>query len=279
MNRATVIAVILVMLAISCSKTKIYTDASKTSIGLYEIAIEGGLNTFNKKQFIRLRKPAIYPNKAVQPATQAMVSISDGLNKVLFQETDTPGVYSGLINDNQNYEQPYTLTVYYNKIRYVAFDTLKKVSSFNKNDLPFYVQKLTNGQVKLNIPKHTFNSVTSSKWFIEYPGKIKWEPGFSKNLDYSYSYQKGSPNTLYPGIQKITSIVLNPGDTVRVYKFSLSDVYSNYLYNVFQETDFKNIFSSTPGKIYGNVSDNGLGFFSTTDVTIKQFLAADLVNQ
>ncbi|HWZ16054.1 MAG TPA: DUF4249 family protein [Mucilaginibacter sp.] len=271
------IALSNLLLTLSC-KNYVVTPQFKHNNKTYDIAVEGGINTFQTTQFIRLSKPAILPNKDVEPVSQAIVSISDGINKVFLRETSTPGIYTGTINNNTNYDRPYTLNVTYGKSDYAATDTLRRVPEINVNDLPFTAKKLVDGKIQLKIPRHIFGTSFSARWLITSPGKERWSPAsLNKKLDYNYSHQYGSPNTLYPSTQKISTRTLNPGDTVTVYKFSLSASYSKYLYTVFQETDFKNIFSSVPGKIYGNVSNNALGYFYCTDVKVKRYLARDLV--
>lgn len=257
---------------LSCTKNAI------SPVKTYDIAVEGTLNTFQNEQYIRLSKPAILPSTNVEPVRKAIVSISDGNNKVFLKETKTPGLYSGVINDNKNYDQPYTLNIDYNQFTYTAIDTLRRVIAIKVSDLPFSAKKLSSGKIQLKIPRHMFGALVPSRWLILYTGKKMWDPSIlNKKAGYSYSHQFGSPNTLYSSTQQITTAVLNPSDTVVIYKFSLSASYSKYLYNVFQETDFKNIFSSTPGSIYGNVSNNGQGFFYSTDVDVKQYLASDFV--
>ncbi|GAC1312481.1 MAG: hypothetical protein NVSMB24_34040 [Mucilaginibacter sp.] len=270
------IAFCTVFFTLNC-KNYVVTPQFKHDNKTYDIAVEGGINTFQSTQFVRLSKPAVLPNKNTEPVGQAIVSISDGINKVFLKETSTPGIYTGTINNNTNYDRPYTLNITYGKSEYAATDTLRHVSEITVNDLPFAAKKLVDGKIQLKIPGHTFGTSFSARWLIASPGRERWNPAnLNKKLDYSYSHQYGSPNTLYPGTQKITTRVLNPGDTVAVYKFSLSASYSKYLYTVFQETDFKNMFSSAPGKIYGNVSNNGLGYFYCTDVKVKRYLARDL---
>lgn len=271
------IALYTLFLAFSC-KNYVVTPQFKHNNKTYDIAVEGGLNTFQTRQFIRLSKPAVLPNNNVEPVSQAIVSISDGINKVFLKETATPGIYTGTINNNTNYDRPYTLNITYGKSDYAATDTLRRVSEITANDLPFAAKKLVDEKIQLKIPGHIFGTSFSAQWLIVYPGRQKWDPSnLNKKVDYTYSHQYGSPNTLYPSTQKITTRVLNPGDTVTVYKLSLSASFSKYLYTVFQETDFKNIFSSVPGKIYGNVSNNALGYFYCTDVKVKRYLARDLV--
>jgi hypothetical protein len=272
------ISVFIILFALGCKNNAISPINFKRSNKTYDLAIEGGINTLQTLQFIRLSKPAIFPDGQVEPISQATVSINDGNNEVFFSETNIPGIYSGDIINNTNYDQPYTLNINYNNIDYVAIDTLRHVIAIQNNNLPFSAKMLNDGKIQLNIPKHIFGSSVSLRWLIVYPGIAQWDPSkLDTKIPYTYSHQFGSPNPLYPSTQEIGKPILNPGDTVTVYKFSLSTAYGAYLYNVFQETDFKNIFSTVPGSIYGNVSNNAQGYFYSTDVNVKQYLARDLV--
>jgi hypothetical protein len=278
MKTVNYLSVFIILFAFGCRNDAISPIKFKRTNKTYDIAIEGGLNTSQTLQFIKLSKPAIFPDGQVEPISQATVSINDGNNEVFLSETSTPGIYSGDIINNTNYDQPYTLNVNYNAIDYIAMDTLRRVVPIQGKNLPFSAKMTKDGKIQLNIPKHIFGSAVPSRWLIAYPGIGLWDPSkLNTKIAYTYSHQFGSPNTLYPSTQEIRKPILNPTDSVTVYKFSMSAAYGAYLYNVFQETDFKNIFSTVPGSIYGNVTNNAQGYFNCTDVDVKRYLARDLV--
>jgi hypothetical protein len=243
----------------------------------YDLAIEGCLNSLNSMQFIKLTRPGMLPNGQVVPISGAIVSINDGNNEVFLSETSSPGIYSGNIFDNSNYGRSYTLKVHYNKKDYIAIDTLKRLSIQNDN-LPVTASFLSNGNVALKVPKHIFGATEPIRWLVTYKGIDLWNQSkFNIEFKYTYSSQFGPPNALYPLTQEIRNVILNATDTVTIFKFSISQSYGTYLYNIFQETDFKSILSAEPGNVYGNISGNGQGYFYCTDVSIYKYLAKDLV--
>lgn len=278
-NLVPLIALCVLLNASGCKKYDASSVNFKRPIQSYDLAVEGGINTFDTIQFIRLIKPAILPNGKIEPISNATVSINDGNNEVFLSETNTPGVYAAGNISTTNFDNGYTLTVDYNGKTYIGVDTLRQVDTSRKN-LPFSAKMMPNGKVQLSIPKHVFGAAVSLRWLIAYNGINAWDASkFDTKFDYTYSHHTGSPNALYPSTQPIRSPVLSPTDTVTVYRFSMSKQYSGYLYNVFQETDWKNIFSAVPGSIYGNLSENGTGYFYCTDVFIKRYLAKELVQK
>jgi hypothetical protein len=241
--------------------------------------VEGGINTFQQDQYLRLSTPALLPEQAGQPISKAFISVNDGISDINFTETVIPGVYTAKFINNANYDHAYTLKVIYKNKQYVAVDTLKKVSLINVKYIPMSTIVLKNGKVRLTIPKHTFGVAIPQQWLIAYKGIPNWDPQkFDVKYPFSYSHVFGSPNALYPLIQETRTIDLNLNDSVTIYKFSLSNNHSRFLYNVFQETDWKGLFSTQPGKIIGNISGNGQGYFYADDVIMQRFLVKDLVN-
>lgn len=258
-----------------CRDDTVAPIAYKRAQKSYDLAVEGSLNTTNTLQFIKLTKPAILPDGQVTPISGATVSISDGNNEVFLSETNTRGVYSGNIFDNKNYGKSYSLKVHYNAKDYLATDTLV---ALQPDDLPFTATQLSNGQIELNIPAHIFGASRPVRWLIAYKGIQNWAPAvFNVQYPYTYSSQLGAPNAVYPLEQDGRIADLSPTDTVTVYKFSQSQSYAAFLYNLFQETDFKSIFSSEPGNVYGNVSGSAEGYFHCTDVSVTKYLAKNLV--
>ncbi len=261
-----------------CKKNALPGIDTEPRLQSYELVVEGGINTLQNDQYIRLTKPALLPNEVAQPLTSAIVNVNDGIRDIHFIETVTPGVYTAILTNSPNYDQPYTLKVEYNNKQYIAVDTLKRVRSIDPHYLPISTKLLGNGIVRLTIPKHTFGVAVPQQWLIAYQGIAPWNPKeFDFKFAFSYSHLFGSPNALYPLLQETRAINLSLNDSITVYKFSLSNNHSRFLYNVFQETDWKGLFSTQPGKITGNVSGSGEGYFYADDIKVQKFLVKDLI--
>jgi hypothetical protein len=245
----------------------------------YNLVVEGGINTFQTLQYIRLSVPVFRAGAIPQPALGATVVVNDGQKDINFRETSTPGVYSGVVVKNTNYNKAYTLKVTYNNKHYTAVDTLRQVVSIIDDFLPLSCVKQAGGSIKITLPKHTFGFLNSCKWLIAYSGIPLWNPAkFDAARFYSYTHSQGSPNSAYPLLNQSRTAELQPGDIISIYKFSLSEDYSRYLYSVFQETDWKGILSGVPGEIKGNLSEGALGFFYVVDVDFRRYQVSELVN-
>lgn len=244
----------------------------------YDLIVEGGINTFTRDQYIRLTKPVLYSGVSPEPINDAIVTVNDGDSDVLFREIQKTGVYTANMENNENYNQAYTLKITYNQKEYTAKDTLFSVFPISDRYIPVSFS-VNQSVVKTTIPKHTFGALFAQQWLIM-KDKKKWDPSkFNRSYPYSYSHTYGSPNALNPLIQPRTTLTSDIHDSLTVYKFSMSNSRTVFLYNLFQETDWRGILSGTPGNIKGNISGNANGFFYVTDVEMQKKSIADLIKQ
>jgi hypothetical protein len=276
--RNLTIFILLVIFLSACTKDEPdlkFRSPSKN----YDLVIEGGINTLQQVQYIRLSLPTFDTYAISEPARGAKVFINDSHKDIEFKETSVPGVYSGIVVNNTQYNKAYKLRVTYKNKEYTASDTLRQVVNIIDDFLPLRAAIQSNGSIRLTIPRHTFGFLNSSKWLIAYGGTPLWNPSkFDGTLNYSYTHTQGSPNSIYPLINQTRNVDLLPSDIVSIYKFSLSDEYARYLYAIFLETDWKGVFSSVPSEIKGNVSEGAVGFFYVIDTDLRKYRAKDLVN-
>ncbi|TZF86517.1 hypothetical protein FW774_02295 (plasmid) [Pedobacter sp. BS3] len=278
MNTTRNIVLLLVsMLLVNCGKDNPELPFMKSET-IYDLAVEGGINTYQRTQYIRLTKPALHPDSLPKPVSNADVKVNDGKNNIAFHETATRGVYSAVVNNNTNYNKVYTLTIRYNNREYLATDTLRQVININDDYLPLSAIKMASGNVSGIIPKHTFGYLYSSKWLIAYRGIPAWNPAkFDEANYYSYTHSLGSPNSLYPLTNQSRKFELKADEFITIYKFSMTERYARYLYALFQETEWKGIFSGVPAKINGNISGNAQGYFYVTDVDVRRYRTSELI--
>ena len=200
----------------SCEKAALTNIDLGNGTNSYELVIEGGINTLQQNQFIRLTKPAVLPNQVPQPISQAVLLVNDGSQDVPFKETLVPGVYTANFLNKANYNHVYTLKVTSNHKQFVAFDTLKTARPIEAHYLPLTTTLLNDGQVRLSIPKHTFGVAIPQQWLIIYKGMAAWQPQeFDTKFSYSYSHVFGSPNALYPLTQESRTVDLNLNESAR----------------------------------------------------------------
>lgn len=273
MDIKKILACCVILALISCKKQLInkveYTDPSLP----YAISVEGGVNSLDSNQFVRLFKPAFKISDRVAPINNAQVFIND----VELKTINASGVYSTRQLDNKRYNECYKLKIIYNGKTYLAEDTLKKVNPINPLELDVLKQEAKDKQY-LSIPKHIFNTSVSSNFFYQMPGEQAWSPeNFDTSKNYIFLHSSAPPYGLSPALEKRSNYLFSEKDSIVVYKFSISVAYRKFLYQSFQETDWKSLFSSTPGQVYGNVSGNALGFFNCSDGISKKFSVLELI--
>jgi hypothetical protein len=266
----------------ACEKTGLDKTFMKPGL-VYDLTVEGGINTLGNNQYIRLTKPSLDPAIEPTPISKASVVVNDGRSDIVFKESSA-GIYVGVTKGDPNYNEAYRLTIKYNNVVYTAVDTLRQVVNIVDDFLPLSTKSPTDSTVTVTIPKHTFGYLNANKWFITYreakvtnPQPI-WSPSkFDQSAYYSYTHLLGSPNSLYPLNNLKRDFTINQRDFVIIYKMSLSDAYAKYLYAVFMETDWSGLFSGVPVNAKGNVSGNAQGYFHAIDVVLSSYRAKELL--
>jgi hypothetical protein len=104
-----IITLIPFILVLSCSKENAEDAHFNKRKYEYDLVIEGGINTLQRNQYIRLNSPSFHPDSLSKPVSDAEVLVNDGQKDIPFKITSTPGVYSGTLIQNQRYNQPYKL--------------------------------------------------------------------------------------------------------------------------------------------------------------------------
>lgn len=261
------------LLAFACKKElvdKVVLPDAQQDIPL---VVEGGVTTGSDEQYIFLSKPSFSAQGDVTPVNDAVVTI----NNVPLQLTSVPGVYSAVLLDNNMFGKAYHLKISCNGKSFEAVDTLKKNVTPKNSELNLR-SNIEDGKITLSIPKHIFNGNMASQFLYRLPGGKAWSPGrFDQSQDFRYMHTYATPYALSPVLEQRTDYVCAPTDSVTVYQFSISQSYERYLYSLFQETDWKSLFSSNPGVIKGNVSGSALGFFHCSDVSQRSLTVAELI--
>ncbi|MEJ2882608.1 DUF4249 family protein [Pedobacter sp. GR22-6] len=276
------IALVSLLLIWGCEKTNMRQDEFLHPVRVYDMAIEGGINTAYSGQYIRLTKPSLHADSLPTPIRKASVVVNDGRRDIVFREiNNTPGVYFGVTTGDPNYNKAYMLTIKYNDKTYTAVDTLRLAVNIADDFLPLSTRPAGNDSVLFTVPKHTFGYLNPNKWLISYTMKgdtvPAWRPDkFGQAKFFSYTHILGSPNSLYPLNNLKRSFKVGKGTSIMIHKLSLSENYAKYLYSVFMETDWSGLFSGVPVNVEGNVSGNVLGYFSVSDVDNRSYLAREL---
>lgn len=257
----------------SCKKELVDRLRFKGAKNNYDLVVEGGINSLTKNQFIALSKPASNVADSILPINDAMVFV----NGIPFTLYNNNGVYHGIIAENKKYNEAYHLKVIYKGKTYEAVDTLRRVKPITIAELNFIIQQ-QDEKIAISIPKHSFIQGESAKLFYHFSGGKNWSPSEFKNIQtYSYIHSNPPPYGLSPIVEQRTNHIFQINDSLEVSKFSVSDTYDQYLYQVFQETDWRSIFSGNPGIVKGNISGNALGFFYCTDILSEKIAIKDIL--
>lgn len=263
----------ILLFCFSCKKELVdQVSLAPTNI-LAPIVIEGGVNTFTAEQYIYLTVPSYNLNQAVMPVDDAKVFI----NETELKLTSASGVYSAILSDNKQYGMAYRLKVSYHNLIFEAIDTLHKVNPVATTALNTNF-RLEDGKYTISFPRHVFNGRIANQLFYRFPGTKAWRPDlFKERQSLSFIHTYAPPYGLVPALEQRTEYQLLPSDKIDLYQFSLSGGYQRYLYELFQETDWKSLFSANPGSPKGNISSGALGYFYCTDVTVQSIVAGALI--
>lgn len=244
----------------------------------YDMIVEGGINTLYKEQYILLKKlDGLHSNTMTVGISGADVRVSNGPNTIEFKDLGG-GLYLGELFDlKDTVGNQFQLTITLNGKSYKAQDELVPVIPTEKALLP--VEKvLVNNNWEVKVSKHLFGMRASNKWLILPQKEFEKDEASTFRSPYSYSYRLGAPNVLNTLLGRTYNYQVPKNDSVVVSKFSVSPRYARFLYNLFQETEWKGLLSSIPANVEGNVSNNALGFFYVMDGLHKTIPIKDIRN-
>lgn len=266
------------LLAFGCERTDMENEGFKPAERVYDMAIEGGINTRGSEQFIRLTKPSTNTDSLI-PIRKASVVVNDSRVDIVFREV-APGLYQGNRTGDPNYNKAYRLTITHNGKIYTGVDTLRLMVNIGDDFLPISTKPIGDS-IQFTVPKHTFGYSNPNKWLISYTVKgdtvRQWSAkNFAQSKFFSYTHKLGSPNSLYPLNNLRRTFKVAKTTNVVITKIALSENYAKYLYSVFMETDWSGLFSGVPVNVESNVSGNVQGYFSVSDVDLRLYQAKEL---
>lgn len=264
--------VITCCLLFACNKSVIDEGQS------YDMIVEGGINTMYKEQYIQLKKlDGLHTNGMTIGVTGATVQVVNGPNTIEFNELGE-GLYLGELFDlKDTVGNIFQLRITRNGKVYEAQDQLIPAVPIEKAFLP--VEKSSsNNNWEVKVSKHLFGMKSSNKWLIIPQKDFSNEDISTFRLPFSYSYRFGAPNVLNTLLKRSYNYEVSKKDSLMVFKLSVSPRYAKFLYNLFQETEWKGLLSAVPANVEGNVSGNTLGFFYVMDGVQKTIPMKDVRN-
>jgi len=257
-------------LVVSCQKSAVDEGQS------YDMIVEGGINTMYKEQYIQLKKlDGMKSNTGTIGISGASVRVTNGPNMIEFKDLGE-GLYLGeLFNLKDTVGNVFQLTITLNGKLYEAQDQLIPVVPIENAFLPVEKSKVNNTW-EVKVSKHLFGMRTSNKWLILPKKDFSDDDISSFRSPFSYSYRLGAPNVLNNLLGKTYNYEVSLKDSLIVSKFSESPRYSRFIYNLFQETEWKGLLSAVPANVEGNISNNALGFFYVMDGVRKSIPIKDI---
>lgn len=248
------------LFCISCVKENPITPETPS----LDLIVEGGIYGMDTVQYIKLTKPFIPNTTDAGSIHGAQITVSYGLSTSEFKEIDNSGVYSGIVKNSKKSGQAFKLRIHYGNKTYTSTDTMPPQlpnAALPKNLIAIHQDH----SIRISYPKHTFGNARAMRQLIlESPSVWKTLSGGSKgNYRYSYSHPFGVPNALGSVLSPAINQEFSENAQIDFYTFSLSMAYADYLYRIFQETEWKGALSPNASNVTGNITGGAGGFFYT----------------
>jgi hypothetical protein len=247
------------------------------------LVVEGGITTDTMAHTIRLARTAAYFNSSPpEPVSGAEVIISDSINQFHLTEDPTkagyyntdPGVF-GLPGHR------YTL-----HIGNVDINNDGKFEEFSASSLLPPLQHPDS--IKVSYLKNFYQNVWQVKFYGQDPPDQKnfymfkirrngrlisdtlRKAGISADEYYNGAYIRGEPVALLR--EGRSNERLNPGDTVTLETYSITEGYYNFVLDVYMESNGSDPFGGQPANISTNLSNKAIGYFTAMAVARNSFI-------
>ncbi|MFN2394586.1 MAG: DUF4249 family protein [Bacteroidales bacterium] len=239
-----------------------------TSVELNTVVVDGMITNEFQIQQIQLNQPVTGVNDIPEPFTGASVNVSWGQQAVQFTESETePGMYISNQPFAAAIETDYFLNISRDELAFNAQTYMVPVSDFNPPGFRYHASLNLYSLIWSNSQYSPFEQAM-------YEAIIDWShlPGYNDPDTLS------SARLLYYTLNTIdVSFVIFPQDKENVYfpegsivyfsKYSLNDDYGAYLRALLSETQWQgSLFETARSNLTGNISNGGLGYFSTCAV-------------
>lgn len=230
------------------------------------VVVQGILSSDYKNQEILLSVPSNGQNVNFIPITNAEVVVDDGILTYNFLEVaEQPGTYISEEKFSATLNRQYALRVINDATLYEASTGILPVTGIP--DPNFTVVDST-GKMKITWIAPTYDEVQAM-----YEIKITWDQLTDSSiyaadsvLLYHYTFNTLDVNyTVFPPNEE--DVFFPMGSTVNVTKYSLTDDYADFLRALVAETEWQgSFFEEARGNLPGNISNNGLGYFTACSV-------------
>jgi hypothetical protein len=258
----------------SCTKV-IDFDVSEANIRL---VIDGSVTSELIQHKVKISKTGSYFSGTRTPVVSgASIQVSDGDSTWLyFEKTDEPGTYLSQTAFKAEQGKTYSIKVQVEGQEYTASEAMQIGATLDSLDIQQFFKPIP-------FENAVDSSFTLSVWGQEVGGqrnyymwkyKINGSFGRTDSLQNIYFLDdKGIDGAYIPGypIYNIDPKEIQPGDTLSLYGYTITDQYFQFLRSVLLETFWRGggPWDGPPANIPTNFSNGALGYFWVAPVSIK----------
>jgi len=224
------------------------------------LVVDGSISNERTNHLVKLSLSNQFSNEGLQPATGATVIITDGQDNVPLTEIPAGSGFYYTPIFQAVIDKQYILYIAYQGAEYFAADQAEPVEPLT----PIKIFPVTD-TTRVIVPQGT-SQRSLTKYIMSWSHTPYCQPADTCFAKYNfYDLQTVDVNELF---KPNKDPVLFPPTTIIVRKkYSLSQLYREYLRSVLSETEWRgSSFDVQPGNIESNVSNGALGFFSVSMV-------------
>ncbi len=246
------------------------TDWPLQSEGNGQLVVEAIITNEVKYQAVWLSLSFDHLNETPPPVTDAVVSISNGQNTLFFTHQDSlPGLYLSNQPAGAQISTNHVLTVDWNGQTYTAES--QSVPVFLIPEIGFRPHGQTD-----SLQLRDVGSFYSPQEQAMYEVDIDWrhlvESDSSRAKLFYYTLTTLDVNELFRPDR--VRVPFPKGSIVIVKKYSLNDDFAAYVRAILMETDWQGgVLDEASSSVPTNISNGGLGFFSTCAVRVDTVVA------
>ena len=245
--------------------------------------VDGVITSDSMAHYVKLSKSIdYYSETAVPGVSDATVTIDDGFETILLEESDSvPGLY--LTPDDyfgvpgRTYELNIELQEAINgETSYSASSLLNPVAPVDSIDV-VYKEEWEAWELQLyatdptSVNFYMFDVYKNDTLLTDTINEV----GISDDKYFNGNFTYGAP--VYYFIKDNPDEVVHPGDTIILRMAGITSEYYTFVVDVMNETfEFRNpLFSGPPANISTNISNGGMGFFTAYAVSYAKMVYED----
>ncbi len=256
---------LLLLFFVSCEKE---ADWPLEEFSDPAIVVEAMLTNEFQLQQIQLSQPVATMNDTPLPVSGALIKVSSEQQSIVFSESDTnPGLYMSNEPFAAAVGRDYLLTIESDTLSLYAQTYMVPVFPFNS---PSFHLRENRGLYQLNWSNPQYSPFEQAM----YEADISWSHVPPYNHPDSVSQARilfftlntiDVSHIIFP--QNTEEVLFPAGATAVISKYSLNDEYAAYLRALLSETQWQgSLFEAARDNLPGNISEGGLGYFSTCAV-------------